>query len=72
MKDTITVNEAYKAMILYLEHLYELTSSDELAGFLGSMAILEDGKPADSAVWQDWLEAIEKAKTKQDISLKLQ
>jgi hypothetical protein len=65
--------QAYKAMYFYLENLYELTKSDDLGGFLGSMSLLQDGKPADAAVWQDWEEAIQKALTHPDdeIALKL-
>jgi hypothetical protein len=49
----ITVEEADKAMFLYLENLYTLTKSDDLGGFLGSIVILPDRKPIDPAVWQD-------------------
>ena len=71
MEKNITIQEAYKAMYIYLEHLYEMTKSDDLAGFLGSMSCLQDGKPADEAVWSDWLDAIEKAKLKTTVELKL-
>ncbi len=60
--ELLTVEEAYKAMVVYLEDLYFLTKSDDLGGFLGSMALLPDGKPIDPAVWQDWLKAIHKSK----------
>jgi hypothetical protein len=56
--EKITVLESYKAMLKYLENLYELTESDDLAGFLGSMTLLGDGKPADQAVWHDWINAV--------------
>lgn len=56
--EKITVFEAYGAMLKYLQNLYELTKSDDLAGFLGSMELLEDGKPADEAVWHDWINAV--------------
>lgn len=62
MSTQYTEKEAYDAMFLYLKKLYELTNSDDLAGFLGGMTLLEDGKPADSAAWTDWLECLEKAK----------
>ena len=58
METILTVEEAYKAMYIYLNNLYEMTNSDDLAGFLGSMTLLEDGKPIDSAIWDDWLMAI--------------
>ncbi|WP_221274634.1 hypothetical protein [Thaumasiovibrio subtropicus] len=54
-----------------MDKLYTLTNSDDLAGFLGSMSLLDDGMPADSAVWSDWLEAIEKASQDPDIRLKI-
>lgn len=60
--DLISIKDAYNAMFRYLENLYALTKSEDLGGFLGSMIILEDGKPADPAIWGDWLEAIESAK----------
>ena len=58
---SISIFQAYKAMYFYLDNLYRLTNSNDLGGFLGSMSLLEDGKPADAAVWQDWEEAIQKA-----------
>lgn len=72
MNDKVTIDEAYKAMYLYLENLYKLTGSDDLGGFLGSMSMLQDGKPVDEAVWEDWLEAIEKAKKGASINLKIE
>lgn len=68
MSNTITIEQAYKAMYLYLEALYDMTGSDDLAGFLGGMSTLEDGKPVDSAIWSDWLEAVDKSKNNPDIS----
>jgi hypothetical protein len=59
--EKITVFVAYKAMVKYLENLYKLTESDDIAGFLGSMTLLEDGNPADQAVWDDWIDAVNKA-----------
>lgn len=71
MKDTITIEHAYKAMYLYLKELYEMTQSDDLAGFLGSMSMLDDGKPVDAAIWSDWLEAIDKSRFNTDTNLDL-
>lgn len=71
MKDTVTIEEAYRAMYLYLQGLYDMTGSDDLAGFLGGMSMLEDGKPADSAIWSDWLEAIHMSRSKSDINLNI-
>lgn len=62
MDDTLTIKEAYVAMYAYLRMLHELTGSEELGGLLGGMSLLEDGTPADPAVWSDWLRAVEQAK----------
>lgn len=58
---TMTKKHAYAAMFEYLKALYDRTQSDELGGLLGGMCFLEDGSPADPAVWDDWERAIKKA-----------
>ncbi len=60
MKKELTILEGYEAMYHFIENLYQMTKSDALVGFLGSMRLLNDGKPADSAFWEDWLKAIKK------------
>lgn len=55
----LSIENSYKAMYLFLYRLYEMTGSDDLAGFLGSMSLLEDGKPVDSAIWEDWINAVD-------------
>ncbi len=72
MEKKITIMEAYKAMFYFLENLYHLTKSEDLAGFLGSMMLLEDGSTADPAYWEDWLNAIKKLKNGKDIFLHLE
>ena len=64
MNDTdkkLSVDEGYRAMYHYLNALYEMTGSDDLAGFLGGMSLTSDGSPADPAVLQDWHETVDKA-----------
>ena len=68
MQKQLTYDQAYKAMFYYLKNLYELTKSEDLAGFLGSMSLLEDDIPADSAVLNDWNKAVEKALKDDDVS----
>ena len=48
---------AYQAMFRFLEKYYERTQSDDVGALLGSMSLMEDGMPADSAMWQEWQEA---------------
>lgn len=65
MDDMISSKQAYLAMYSFLAELYSKYEFDQLGGLLGSMSLLSDGSPADPAVWEDWLRAIEKAKADQ-------
>ncbi len=56
----LTEKQAYLAMIEFLDDYYQQTQSDEIGEILGSLQLLEDGKPADPAMWEDWLKSIEK------------
>jgi hypothetical protein len=47
-------------MIEFLDTYYQQTQSDDIGALLGSLQLLEDGKPADPAMWHDWLQCIEK------------
>jgi len=70
MEEKITTKEAYAAMYAYLKMLYDMTGSDDLGVFLGSMSLLEDGTPADPGVWEDWMEAVQQARLGQvDLTL---
>ena len=51
--------EAYQAMLFFLEEVYRMTRSDDLAGFLGGWQLTSEGKTMDPAAWQDWLRALE-------------
>ncbi len=52
-------------MFAFLDEYYNLTKSDDIGGLLGSMALLDDGHPADPAMLQEWLDAIDKVKSDQ-------
>lgn len=62
----LTEKEAYQAMFMFLDHFYSKTDSDELAWMLSSMSFLEDGRTADAAMWEIWLESIDKMKKADD------
>lgn len=59
MASSLDPQQAYTAMFKFLEKFYELTNSGEVGALLGSMALIEDGKPLDPALWEDWIEAVE-------------
>ncbi|MEC5211366.1 hypothetical protein RCH20_002450 [Psychrobacter sp. PL15] len=60
MKEYLTHQEAYEAMFAFLEDYYNRSKSNEIGGLLGSMSLIE-GRPVDSALWDDWCDAIEKS-----------
>ena len=68
----VTINEAYRSMVYFLEDYYELTKSDEIGGMLGGLALLSDGRPADDACWEDWLKAVKRAQNdSESVKLKI-
>lgn len=61
--EMITEKEGYEAMLYMLKAYWEATGSNDLTDILsGGEYWLEVNKPADSAFWEYWLEAIEKVK----------
>lgn len=54
--------QAYLAMKYFLETFYERTGSDDVGELLGNMILIDDELTMDPAVWEDWMEAVEKAK----------
>lgn len=56
----ITTEQAYLAMIAFLENYYSLTNADEIAALLGGLSLLPDGSSADPASKSDWDDAIQK------------
>lgn len=62
----LTEEEAYLAMFKFLENYYFLTKTDDVGALLGIMNFMEDGKPVDIALWDDWLECIEEVKKQED------
>ncbi|MFC4435990.1 hypothetical protein [Cupriavidus respiraculi] len=66
MNETLTVNEAYRAMFIFLEQYYERDGgrSDDIAAMLSGMAptIWADCSTNDPAQLGDWLKAVHAAK----------
>jgi len=59
--DSLTQDEAYLAMFAFIEKRYRLTSSDDLAAFLGDMSLMFSGGTADPALQDDWKESVQLA-----------
>lgn len=61
MDEKITLIQAYKAMLHFLDSLYYREGKpDNLGGFLGGLQLLEDDITVDPAAWQDWLDVVER------------
>jgi hypothetical protein len=61
MKEKLDVLEAYKCMFEFLrEYYYRKGKPDELGDVLSDIQLLESNIPADPAMWEDWIEAVEK------------
>jgi hypothetical protein len=61
--EMITEKEGYEAMLYMLKAYWQASGSNDLTDILsGGEYWLEVNKPADSAFWEYWLEAIDKVK----------
>lgn len=70
--EVITEKEGYEAMLYMLKAYWESTGSNDLTDILsGGEYWLLPNKPADSAFWEYWLEAIEKVKKEGSPPLKV-
>jgi len=52
-------SEAFLAMYDFLEKYWKRGASEEFAILLGSMSLQPDGKCADPALWNDWIESVQ-------------
>jgi hypothetical protein len=59
---TLTVEQAYRAMLAFLEREVELTESSDLADLLAGYRLDEDGRTSDPALWDEWLQAVGQAR----------
>jgi hypothetical protein len=56
--NTITVEQAYRAMLAFLEREVELTESSDLADLVSEYKLGTDGETRDPALWEEWLAAV--------------
>lgn len=68
-KKSLSPEQAFRAMALFLSAYYERTSgAGDLGAILGDMQINpHDGRPFDSAAWGDWLAAVDAVLVKAEI-----
>lgn len=64
---TLSIQEAFFAMYIFLDfHNKSCSNELEVSSVLSDCSILEDGGTADPAMWDDWLDAVEKARNEQN------
>jgi hypothetical protein len=54
---TLTVRQAYEAMLVFLTRECDLTESEDLAELLAQYALTCDGGTRDPDAWESWLRA---------------
>lgn len=54
----LTVEQAYQAMLVFLDKEYNLTKSDDIGAFLGGCQLTSEGVTMDPAAWKDWLSSV--------------
>jgi hypothetical protein len=59
---SMTSEQAFQAMVLFLERHYERTKSDDIGALLGDLQLLEDGDTADPAALSEWTECVHAAR----------
>lgn len=59
----LSVEEAYRAMFVFLEKEYARTEADEIGGLLSSLSweMTQGQGPADPGAWEDWQDAVKEA-----------
>jgi hypothetical protein len=60
--NTMTVEQAYRAMLAFLEREVDLTESSDLADLVSEYKLGPDGQSRDPAIWEEWLAAVGKVK----------
>ncbi|MCS0632840.1 hypothetical protein NX786_26250 [Telluria mixta] len=58
----LTVEQAYRAMLAFLEREVDLTESSDLADLLAGYRLDKDGRTSDPTLWEEWLEAVGRAR----------
>ena len=60
MEEKITLLDAYKSMIYFLDDYYFRFGQENVGNILSDIHLLPNGHSADPAAWYDWLDAVKK------------
>jgi hypothetical protein len=62
MSEALTNEQAFTAMVFFLDAFYVRTKSDDVGGLLGDLMQRSVGGTADPAAWADWLACVQRAR----------
>ena len=60
--ETLTVEQAYRAMLAFLDREVELTECSDLADLVAGYRLGDDGRASDPALWDEWMAAVAQAR----------
>jgi hypothetical protein len=60
---TLTVEQAYRAMLAFLEREVDLTECSDLADLLAGYRLDGNGRVSDPALWDEWMDAVAQVMT---------
>ena len=60
--NSLTVEQAFRAMLAFLEREVDLTESSDLADLVSEYKLGADGRTRDPAIWEEWLAAVAKTR----------
>ena len=61
MEMTLTPEQGFRAMFLFLDSYWSEFKTANVADVLGDLQPAEDGQSSDPAMWPEWLRAVEAA-----------
>jgi hypothetical protein len=63
---TLTIRQAYEAMLVLLEREADLTDSEDIAELVSQYAFKRNGEPRDPDAWDSWLKAVAEVAARKD------
>jgi hypothetical protein len=65
----LNLEDSYDATVHFLEKYYNITDSFDGGIIASEMTLMENNRPFDAAMWEDWLDALATIKPNEKIDL---